>query len=113
MAASSFIPALARLESPLQEQGSQERGRISANGENEGGLTHSPSVPDSRLGMKQICARRGLGSAALLDGLYCRVLCPHPIIKGWVKIRLAGSDAELASRSVLHREWSISEDGLM
>lgn len=46
------------------------------------------------------------GSAKVLDGLRATVIGPHPVVHGWVKIKLDPNDR------VSEREWSIAEENL-
>lgn len=61
----------------------------------------------------RIVAKRNIGSAALLNGLTCRVVGAHPIAIGWVKIALVADPDELEKRGVKYRDWSIAANRLV
>jgi hypothetical protein len=63
-----------------------------------------PFCPGDRV---RIHAIRNVGSARLLHGVTGEVVGPHPIAKGWYKIRL---DPNAISK---HMEWCIPGDRLI
>jgi hypothetical protein len=54
----------------------------------------------------RISALRDIGSARLLNGLLAEVVEPHPLVKGWYKIRL------YENQVTPHPDWSAPADGL-